>query len=133
MSSQDQCEKCGERYTDTTYKWCKSCQINSLKKLAYYYSGIERLDDIIQKMLSNISNPWDIVYEWVPYDQLSHIKKVRKGIDFDIYSAIWDDGPLKYDESKMEYVREPIKKVFIGCPNQASFLSEVCNSSINLI
>src|ERR1051325_3343079 len=104
MSSQDQCEKCGERYTDTTYKWCKPCQINNLKKnFANWTSGVEKLDDCIRKAQLKIKDPSDSIFEWLPYDQLSDIKKMSKNADFDIFSAIWEVGPLKYDVNKREY------------------------------
>ena len=42
-------------------------------------------------------NEWDdIVVEWIPYNQFTDIKEIRKG-DFEtVYSAIWKDGPLHY-------------------------------------
>ena len=53
----------------------------------------------------------DIVFEWVPYNQLENIKEISKGDIATIYSAIWKDGPLYYDDNKMEYLRKPNKKL----------------------
>ena len=126
MLSKDQCKKCGKIYTDTTYKWCKPCQTNILKKnFANWTSGIERIDNGIQKFQLNINHPWNIVFEWIPFDQLKIITKIRKDIDQEVCSAIWKDGPLKYDENKMEYIREPNNNVFVVLTTKSKFADEV--------
>jgi len=126
MSSENRCKKCGKIYTDTTYKWCKPCQTNIFRKnLANWTSGIERFDSNIQKFQLNINYPWDMIYEWIPFGQLKNITKVSKGINLDIYSATWKDGPLKYNENKMEYIRESNKDVFTAWSTQSKFTDEV--------
>ena len=88
------CKKCGEEYD---YGWCKPCQIDNLKgNFTNWTSGNEKIDELIQEMQLKIEEPWDIVFEWIPYNQFSDIKKIGKD-DFAIaYSAaIWKNGPLR--------------------------------------
>ena len=47
----------------------------------------------------------DIVFEWIPYNQFSNIKEIGRGGFATVYSAIWKDGPLKYNSSSKEYTR----------------------------
>ena len=44
----------------------------------------------------------DIIVEWIPYNQFNHIKEIGKGGFATVYSAIWKDGPLKYDYDTQE-------------------------------
>jgi hypothetical protein len=62
MSYQDnygQCKKCDEKYKskyDAKYEWCKSCQINNLKKnFITWTSGNERINNLIQEMQLEIN------------------------------------------------------------------------------
>src|SRR5436190_14956416 len=117
MSSQV-CNKCGEIYVDKNHEWCKLCQINHLKNNFLSWSGNEKVDDFIQEMqLNNINDCHDIIFEWISYDQFNDIKKIGNGGDFvTIYSAIWKDGPLDYDEDENEYTRiQNNKKVALKC------------------
>src|SRR5947207_2555411 len=73
------CVKCDKIYTDTYYKWCRPCQTNYLKEnFTNWTSGNEKIDDFIQKMQLKINDPWDIVFEWIPYDQFNDIKEICK-------------------------------------------------------
>src|SRR5688572_25065176 len=92
------CNKCSEKYTDVRYEWCKPCQIDSLKEnFTNWTSGNEKIDNFIQEMQLEINEYNDIVFEWVPYNQFSDIKEIGKGGFATVYSAIWKDGPLKYN------------------------------------
>src|SRR5688572_18764446 len=89
------CQNCGEKYTDVYYKWCKPCQINNLKE--NWTSENEKIDNFIQEMRLKIDYPYDIVFEWIPYNQVSDIiKEIGRGGFATVYSAIWKDGPLRY-------------------------------------
>ncbi|UZO14441.1 uncharacterized protein OCT59_005898 [Rhizophagus irregularis] len=62
--------------------------------------------------------------------------EIGKGGFATVYSAIWMDGPLRYDYNKKEYKREPNKEVVLKCLNNSQnitdeFLSEVKNYFIN--
>jgi len=51
----------------------------------------------------------NIISEWIPYNQFNDIKEiVNKDDSAKIYSAIWKDGPLNYNE---KYTRNENKKV----------------------
>jgi hypothetical protein len=64
-------------------------------------------------MRLKINNPYDIVFEWIPYDQFSNIEEI--GIFVKVYSAIWKDGPLHYDSDKYEYIRYQNEVVALKC------------------
>src|SRR5438034_6135613 len=88
------CSKCDKIYIDIQYKWCKSCQLNYLKK---FTSQNEEIDNFIQEMQSKINQPADVVFEWIPYNQLNYIKGINKDNFATVYLAIWKDGPLNWN------------------------------------
>ena len=67
-------------------------------------------------MQLKISNPRDIVFEWIPFNQFNNIKERGKN-DFSVeHSAIWKDGgPLFYNWDKKEYMRVSDKNVALKC------------------
>ena len=72
----------------------------------------------------------DIVFEWVPSNQFNNITKISEDDYAMIYSAIWNDGPLHYDDKKEEYERKPNKEVTLKCIHNSQnnideFLNEV--------
>ncbi|GBB98801.1 hypothetical protein RclHR1_33250001 [Rhizophagus clarus] len=110
------CENCGRKYTNTVIKWCKSCQINNIKNNFLYKTiGNEKINNFIQEMQSKIKLYNDIIVEWIPYNQFINIKEVGKGGFATVHSAIWIDGPLKYEAEKQEYNRSPNMKVALKC------------------
>ena len=132
MVLQDEyCENCGKEYINIRHKWCKLCQMNDLKKnFTSWTSGNERIDNFIQEMQLKISDFNDIIFEWIPYNQFNKIKEIGKGGFAIVYSAIWKDGPLKYDVNKKMYTRVSNKKVALKCLNNSQnvtdkFLNEV--------
>src|SRR5687767_6324808 len=93
------CKKCGEEYTDIFLHWCKPCQMNNLKgNFTNWTSGNEKIDELIQEMQLKIDSSFDIIFEWIPYNQFSDIKEIGRGGFATVYSATWKDGPLEYDE-----------------------------------
>ena len=70
------CKECGEIFTKKDYSWCKSCLINMLK--TNRTSGNEKINDFIQEMQLKINSQWDIVFEWIPYNQFNDIKKNKQ-------------------------------------------------------
>ncbi|CAB5373288.1 unnamed protein product [Rhizophagus irregularis] len=114
MSSQDDitCRKCGEIYTEINYKWCEPCQINDLKQnFTNWTSGNEKIDELIQEMQLKIKNYDDMIVEWIPYNQFNDIKEMDKDNYNIINSAIWVEGPLKFNYVKIERNRIPNKKI----------------------
>ncbi|GES93958.1 kinase-like domain-containing protein [Rhizophagus clarus] len=117
------CEDCGE---GKIYKWCKSCQNDYLKSdFANWTSGDKKIDNFIQKKQLQTNSPWDTTFEWIPYDKLSDIRKI-KNIGA---TAIWKDGPLKFNEYLKKYVRNSNKNValkfFYNSQNINEFLNKV--------
>jgi hypothetical protein len=102
------CEKCNENYTNTSYKWCKTCQMEDMLN---WSSGNEKIDNFIQKKRIEINDPWDIVFEWIPYNQFSDIKEVNKDNFSTVYSVKWIDGPLYWEIGKKKYIRGFNKEV----------------------
>jgi hypothetical protein len=99
-----QCKRCGNEYTNKVYKWCRPCQINSLKNYAII-NGNEKIDEFIRGMQLKINFYYDIVFEWIPYIQFSDIKETSRDDYITLYSAIWCNSPLYYDEHKIDYTR----------------------------
>ncbi|GBB97026.1 hypothetical protein RclHR1_00290024 [Rhizophagus clarus] len=57
-------------------------------------------------MQLKILNNQDIIFEWINYDQFNGMEKISKKNDFfTIYSAIWKDGPLYWNNKNKEYIR----------------------------
>ena len=82
-----------------------------------------------------INSKYDIVFEWIPYNQFNNIEEISKGDYATIYSAIWKNGPLYWNDYyyyyyTKEYTRKPDKKVALKClhnsqNNTNEFLNEV--------
>jgi hypothetical protein len=64
-------------------------------------------------MQLKIEDYYDIVFEWIPYNQLGNIKKEDKDGFITAYSAIWKNGPLCYNNNA--YARDSNKKVALEC------------------
>ena len=65
--------------------------------------------------LRNAINGRDIVFEWIPYNQLSDIKEIGRGGFATVYSEIWKDGLLDYDKVNEKYTRKSNYKVALKC------------------
>ena len=126
------CEECDEKYAEIQNKWCKPCQIKNLKKyFRDWTSGNEKIDNFIQEMQLKVNRSCDIIFEWISYDQFSNIKKISNII----YSALWNDGQLKYDRNKKEWTRVQVEinlKLFNSQNTIDEFLNKVCNFKYNL-
>ncbi|CAB4412388.1 unnamed protein product [Rhizophagus irregularis] len=104
------CEKCNKKYTNEYIKLCTICKYSQY--IYSLFSGSEKIDELIQEMQLKINSHNDIVFEWIPYNQLDDIKKIGEG-DFaaEVYSAIWKNGLLYYDYSIHDYKRTQNNKV----------------------
>jgi hypothetical protein len=56
-----------------------------------------------------------VVFEWIPYNQLNEVKEIDKNNSIIIYSAIWKNGPLYYNNNMSECTRNSNKKVILKC------------------
>ena len=93
------------------------------------WSGNQKIDDFIREMHLKIDSYDNIIFEWIPYNQFSDIKEIGRGGFATVYSAIWKDGPLKYNYNN-EYTRESNKKFVLKCLHKSQnitneFLNEV--------
>src|ERR1043165_7359536 len=96
-----------------------------------YYSGNKKIDDLIQAMQLKI-NESDIVFKWIPYNQFDNIEKINKGDYATIYSAVLKNGPLVYNDNKMEYIRKSDKKVALKCLHDSqNVTNELLNEVLN--
>ncbi|UZO17148.1 uncharacterized protein OCT59_008509 [Rhizophagus irregularis] len=68
-------------------------QDNSINMLNWF-SGNEKVDEFIQEKQLKINNDYDIVPEWIPYNQFFEIKETKTNGLITVYSAIWKNGPL---------------------------------------
>ena len=74
-------------------------------------SGNEKIDNFIQERKLNINFYNDVVFEWIPYNQLNEIKETGKNGSITVYSAIWENGPLH----NSKYTRTSNKVVALKC------------------
>jgi hypothetical protein len=100
--------------------WCKLCLTNDL---VTWTSGSKRIDDFIQRMQLNIDKQNNII-EWIPYDQFNDIKELWKDELTTTYSAIWKDGPLRYNYDIYEYSRQQNNKVNLKLYNSQCITDE---------
>jgi hypothetical protein len=89
-------------------------QNNSIN-LVNWISGNEKIDNFIQERLLNTTSYYDVVFEWIPYNQFNEIKETDKNGSITVYSAIWKDGPLHKKYSWSNYTRDLNKEVALKC------------------
>ncbi|UZO16625.1 uncharacterized protein OCT59_008008 [Rhizophagus irregularis] len=127
------CMRCNNLYTNENYKWCKKCQINHLiKNFINWRSGNKKIENFIRRMQLKISNLEDIIFEWIPYNNILGVEEM----DEDDFSrgclAEWKDGPLYWNYNK--YIRKP-KEVMLKYSHNSrdvdKFLDEVKTCIIN--
>ncbi|CAB5388890.1 unnamed protein product [Rhizophagus irregularis] len=72
-----------------------------------------------------------MIVEWIPYNQLNDIKEIDKDDYSIICSAIWTDGPLKYNYDKIERKKMPNKKVALKylVNSQNNIINEFLNEA----
>ena len=111
------CKKCYRLYSPYYEEWCKSCQINYFKEnFINWTSGNEKIDKFIQGRQLKIDRPGDMVFEWIPYNHFYNIKEVGKHDVNIVYLALWENGPLDWNEINKKYIRiSPDKKVILKC------------------
>ena len=67
----------------------------------------------------------DIIFEWILYNQLKNIEEISKGDFATIYSAIWKDGSLKYNDYENKYKRISNKEVALKCLHDSQNITNV--------
>ena len=111
------CVACGKIYTNIVCKWCKPCQLKYLgENFTNWTSGNEIIDNFIQEMRLKINSCYNIIFEWIPYNQLDKIEEIGKYDSFTVYSAKWKDGPLYWNKNNnRKYIRDSDKTVVLKC------------------
>jgi len=66
-----------------------------------------------------------IEFEWIPYNQFNEIEETGKNGSIMVYSAIWKDGPLYYNDQDKEYTRDSNKKVTLKCLHNSQNSTEI--------
>jgi hypothetical protein len=120
------CEYCGQKYNnqfELNNKICISCQISHENN---------KINDLIQEMKLNIDYnflAYNIIFEWIPYDQFYDIEEIGKGGFSTVYSAIWKDGLLFCKRGTKDYwERKPNTAVALKClHNSQNFLDNFIN------
>jgi hypothetical protein len=59
-------------------------------------------------MQLKVNSKWDIIFQWIPYDQFYDIKKVNDDLTNKIYLAIWKNDFLYYDDL---YSKENVRRL----------------------
>ena len=121
------CENC-----EFIHEWYKPCYLNYLRaNFTNWTSKDKKIDRFIREMQLKIddSNNNMVVFEWIPYNQFSDIKKIGKGDFNTVYLAVWKDSLLHYDyKNKMEWMRKSDQKVVLKCfYNSQNITDELLN------
>ncbi|GBC10384.1 hypothetical protein RclHR1_00960001 [Rhizophagus clarus] len=105
-------------------------QNNSLN-FTNWESGNEKIDEFIHERQLEIRNYNDIVFEWIPCNHFNEIEKTDGNDFMTIYSAIWKDGPLYWNNQDNNYTRvSPNKEVALKCLHYSqNFVESVINEA----
>ncbi|CAG8448903.1 14316_t:CDS:2 [Acaulospora morrowiae] len=132
------CPKCDGDLSSWDYKngvlynfWCNACESKELQQnFSNWTSGDPNIDKLIQDSQLNIG--YNMSYlEWIPYEQIRHMKEIGRGGYATVYSATWADGPRgQWNEEKKIWdrcgERQVAVKVFHDSANiNPEFLNEL--------
>src|SRR4051812_21314144 len=96
----------------TSFQKRVDCSKHLKNNFKNWTSGNDKIDNFIQEMQLKIGYYDDNnIFEWVPYDQFYDIKEMDKNGFITLYSVIWRDGPLYWNNQNNKYERAPDKKV----------------------
>jgi hypothetical protein len=98
------------------------------KNFANWTSENEIIDNFIKEKQLEYERG-GVVFEWIPYDRLFEIKKIEGGFA----TAIWKEGPLRYNQYEGEYIRSSYDKVILRflCDSE-SITNEFINKVIKI-
>ncbi|GET02073.1 kinase-like domain-containing protein [Rhizophagus clarus] len=167
------CLKCGKLYTNIQHKWCKSCRINDLEKnFANWTSGNENNIVVVNKSsftivysaiwndgpiyynqdertslnklvaLISLNNSQNITDEFL--NKFNSIKEEGKSSFATMYSAIWKDGPMFYNQNERKNLNKKVALMSLSnsqnivdefLKEDQNYLKEKCyiNKSSNII
>ncbi|GBB98238.1 hypothetical protein RclHR1_03180003 [Rhizophagus clarus] len=71
-------------------------------------SGNESIDNFIRKKQLKYEKYYKVVFEWIPYNKFIEVEEIG---DNCLTTAIWKEGPLRYDENA--WIRASYEKVVL--------------------
>ncbi|GBB97009.1 hypothetical protein RclHR1_00290007 [Rhizophagus clarus] len=106
-------------------------KINDLKENFNDWSENEKVDSFIQKLRLEVFDYKGILFEWIPYNQFKSVKEIGKGGFAIVYSAIWKDGPICYNQNERKNLNKLVALKSLSNSHNISneFLKEVQNYS----
>jgi hypothetical protein len=77
---------------------------NCIDKIYFRTSGNKEIDEFIQRRQLEIDkNSFNIIFEWIPYNQFNNIKEIVKDT---IFLAKWNNGPLYRNNCNNGFIRK---------------------------
>ena len=74
-------------------RWCQKCETKRfVAEFDNWTSGYRRIDKFLQATQTDAPNELKYI-EWIPYERLINIEKIKEGGFGTVHSAIWKDGP----------------------------------------
>ncbi|UZO11102.1 uncharacterized protein OCT59_002676 [Rhizophagus irregularis] len=78
----------------------------------------------------NIKTSYDLIFDWIPYNELVEIKEIGK-VGF--FVEIWKEGSLHYDVVEKEWIKEPKKVVLKYLSDSQNITDESLNEATTSI
>src|SRR3954452_6788441 len=82
---------------------CIQCLRNKLKSnFINWTSGNTKIDNFIQEKQLKVDSRYDIIFEWIPYNQFNNMEEMDKD---GFTTAKWENGLLHYQYYEDEWIR----------------------------
>ncbi|CAG8539268.1 2859_t:CDS:2, partial [Ambispora leptoticha] len=89
----EKCNQCGQNVNFN--KWCRECNEIHFRELFDSWSTENReLDLLIQQAQLNSTRSIEVI-EFISFEQFKDIELIEEGEKFDLYTAVWKDGPIE--------------------------------------
>ncbi|RIB26269.1 hypothetical protein C2G38_291354 [Gigaspora rosea] len=128
----DKCTRCMRHNISPT--WCQSCDIK--EATTGWTSGNKIIDELIKRYQINTTG-YDAMIEWIPFNRLNNVQKVREEETEMIFMAFWLDG-IRVIKSELTdtqsyiYIRSRIESCGVKLIMIKSELDE-CTHSLSCI
>ncbi|GES83225.1 kinase-like domain-containing protein [Rhizophagus clarus] len=94
-------------------------------------SGDVKIDNLIQEIQLKTNKHDNTVLEWIPYNEFDQIEEAGGNHLMTVYSAIWSNGPLYYNNSYRCYIRDSKSRVILKClHNSQNLIESVINKHL---
>ncbi|RHZ86534.1 hypothetical protein Glove_50g61 [Diversispora epigaea] len=123
------CKECQQ--ANTGLKWCNSCNSKRFQEEFHKWTSDDKEIDVFIQQIQLMTNNYEEVIEWIPFDRLKNVVYFAKGGFSTIYKALWLDGYIdswNYKEknwkrkSQRKYV---CLKSLYNSTNKNKFLQEI--------